>query len=204
MNSKISKYYDYISTGLLTLIAFFCLAFSLIKGGGGDFAELGFGGISANGFNYISFTSEGWLAYLTGAMCILQLGVCVFMTIYFIKILCTGEKEGDKKLFFIFNIVFLCFLFVYFVLGVLFVAFDGVGYTLAYIPLLLGVFVFIFYFLQKKVNGESFSKAPAKASAKKAEEKPALKAEVKAEVKPAAKPEVKPAAKAEDKPAKNK
>ena len=196
---KISKYYDYISTGLLTLITFFALAFSLMKTVAGGMGMAA----SFNGFAAISFVeaADAWLMYLTGIICILQLAACITMTIFFIIMHCSEEKESYKKLFFIFNIIFISFLFVYMILGIIYIALYGGfagSYTLAYIPFLLGVFVFLFYLLQKKMNGssgETAKKAPApaaKAQAQAPEAKaqpsaPAAKAPAKKEEKTAAK-----------------
>lgn len=154
MGNKISKNSHYIATTLLTLIAFFGLAAPLVSTGA--FRE--------NGFNMISFASNvindsyRALLYITGVFSILQLLACVTAILFFIITLSLPEKKNDKKLSFIFNIIYLCLMFVYMILGITYAAIasskvDGAFYTLSYIPFMLGTLVFVFYYLQQKLEG---------------------------------------------------
>ena len=156
--NKINKNIHYITTGLMALISFFGLIFPLIKS-----QSMGLFTMSENGFQFIAFSSSlvasDVLMYLMGAFALLQLLAAVTAFVYFMITIYSKEKVNEKKLSFIFNIIYISILFVNMVLGIVAVilANDGVAsfYTLGYIPFILGAFVFIFYFINQKMNGTS-------------------------------------------------
>lgn len=178
MNNKIKNNIHYISTGLLALISFFGLAFPLAKG-----SLWG----SENGFNMISFASNivqdsySALLYIMGVFCILQLLASIAAFGYFMFTIYSKEKKNEKQLAFIFNIIYLCFLFIYMILGIIFAALSShdlgtAFYTLSYLPFILGAFVFIFYYIQQKLSGEYIEKVEKPVKVKKA--KKAKKGEI--------------------------
>ena len=171
--NKINKNIHYISTALMALISLIGLIFPLAKITGG---------LSENGFNMISFASNivsdsyKALLYIMGAFAILQLVAVIMAFVYFMITIYAKEKANEKTLSLIFNIIYMSLLFIYMTLGIVFVilANDGLGfnyYTLSYIPFVLGACVFVFYFINLKMNGTSDAKAkPAKIQKSKSED----------------------------------
>ena len=160
--NKLAKNSHYLVTGLLILIVFFGLAFSLIKADFGAGA-MGLGSLSENGFNMICFgsnvgISQTWFLYFMYVICLLQLLLCVTAIIFFMLAIKKKDIEWEKKVFNIFNWIIIGFLAAYMVLGFTFVGLANTAaikyYTLAYIPALLGSFVLIANFIFTKLNFE--------------------------------------------------
>ena len=163
--NKLTKNSHYLVTGLLILIAFFGMAFPLIKTSG----------FSENGFNMISFGSNSNVSqtflYFTYVICLLQFLLCVSAIIFFMITLKMKNREWENKVFNIFNWIILGFLIAYMILGIVFVALANNAikfYTLAYMPAVLGAFVFTANYIFTKVNSEK-----EKPAAKTSKEKPA-------------------------------